>query len=391
MTFDLPTLHLAAAFGGFTLTLLLLIAFLQNRDVPELGWWSLAFLLLTVGIGLSAFREVLPAMVITLGSNSLILAGSWLQWNGIRRFCRQSPLVLASVAAVCLWAGLCFVPAFANDVSARISVASFLLAAPALFSGLSLVRNPEGQLPSYLTAAVLCFVHTATLLIRGALPWFGVVTMDPTHALPVGWRTLVESEGALFAVAMAMFTILFVRDRTELALREAATRDPLTGCFNRRAFHELAIPSYRRSLAQGRSVAVLYFDLDHFKSINDAHGHAVGDAILIAFCRIAEEHLRVSDVFARVGGEEFVAFLPGSDRIAARRVAERIRAAFASSSVEGRGGLPIGTTVSIGIASETDARVNLVDLVARADFALFRAKDGGRDVVIEEGVRDRAA
>lgn len=391
MTFDLPTLHLAAAFGGFTLTLLLLIAFLQNRDVPELGWWSLAFLLLTVGIGLSAFREVLPPMVITVGANSLLLAGAWLQWNGIRRFCGQRPLVVASIAAVGFWIALCFVPAFAEDISARISAASFLFALPALLTGLSLIGSPEGRLPSYLTAAVLCFFHAAVFTVRGALPWFGLVSMDPAHALPLGWRALIESEGALFAVAMAMFTILFVRDRTELALREAATRDPLTGCFNRRAFHELAIPSYRRALAQGRSASVLYFDLDHFKSINDAHGHAVGDAILIAFCRIAEEHLRVSDVFARIGGEEFVAFLPGADRLAARRVAERIRAAFASSSVEGRGGLPIGTTVSVGISSETDPNVGLVDLVARADFALFRAKDGGRDIVVEEGARGRAA
>ena len=125
-------------------------------------------------------------------------------------------------------------------------------------------------------------------------------------------------------------------------------------------------------------VSVLGFDLDHFKSINDRFGHAVGDDALKLFARTASASMRATDVIGRLGGEEFVAILPGS-AADARIVAERVRLAFRLVGVE-ISGHSIGATVSVGVAAAA-APVEIASLLGRADAALYRAKANGRNRV----------
>ena len=125
-------------------------------------------------------------------------------------------------------------------------------------------------------------------------------------------------------------------------------------------------------------MSVLAFDLDHFKSVNDRYGHAVGDAVLQLFARVVRETMRADDVIGRLGGEEFVAVLPGALKDAAA-AGERVRSALAAASIV-RNGQRIAATVSIGVASGSPS--GAVDLlITRADEALYRAKSGGRNRV----------
>ena len=167
---------------------------------------------------------------------------------------------------------------------------------------------------------------------------------------------------------------------------ELARTDFLTDLANRRAFYEQGERELR-SLEQGaRPAAVVMLDIDHFKSINDRYGHAGGDSVIRAVADLIRAHLRATDIAGRLGGEEFALLLPDIASDAALAVGERIRAATESSIVEHEG-RPIHFTLSVGMAARsTDA--SLDQWIARADAALYRAKQGGRNrVVVAEGAK----
>ncbi|MBQ0958465.1 GGDEF domain-containing protein [Ideonella sp. 4Y11] len=169
--------------------------------------------------------------------------------------------------------------------------------------------------------------------------------------------------------------------RLETALQRAmdlATRDPLTGLLNRRAMIERIEAEGSRLARQGQSAAVLLLDLDHFKQVNDQHGHAVGDEVLRQCARKMLAALRQEDLMARWGGEEFLALLPGADRTAAMQAAQRLRAAVAA--VQLATAPTLRPTASIGWAPWSPSQP-LAGAIAEADAGLYRAKSAGRDRV----------
>jgi two-component system cell cycle response regulator len=169
------------------------------------------------------------------------------------------------------------------------------------------------------------------------------------------------------------------------ALREQATTDALTGVANRRTILETLGRELERARRAGTSCAVVFADLDHFKRVNDVHGHAAGDAVLRHAASTMRSTLRPYDLLGRYGGEEFVVVLPGCDVAGARAVAERLRASVAASAaVVGEASLPV--TCSLGVAVASDPGGGDRDrLLSAADAALYRAKQGGRDRVVVDG------
>jgi diguanylate cyclase (GGDEF)-like protein len=182
-------------------------------------------------------------------------------------------------------------------------------------------------------------------------------------------------ETLLYAVGTAFIALMMAKERIANIHKTAAATDTLTGLLNRRGFLEGA-----QALIGGTDrVTVLMFDLDHFKSINDRHGHAVGDDALKVFAKTIQDTLREGDVIGRLGGEEFAALLPAACTEAAI-AAERVRAAFEIAGVE-IGGHRMGATVSIGMADAPAATCNIDRLFSRADAALYAAKASGRNRV----------
>lgn len=170
------------------------------------------------------------------------------------------------------------------------------------------------------------------------------------------------------------------------AIERLANVDALTGAATRRHFGELAERELSRAKRAGETVAVLAMDLDRFKALNDAHGHAGGDAALRAFAAVCRAQLRTSDVFGRIGGEEFAVLLPATDAAAALAVAERIRAALAATPLDLGGAAATPVTVSIGVASRRADGALLEALLLAADEALYAAKRGGRNRVVAASV-----
>ncbi|MFA7607104.1 MAG: diguanylate cyclase [Rhodocyclaceae bacterium] len=168
----------------------------------------------------------------------------------------------------------------------------------------------------------------------------------------------------------------------EQALHHLATTDSLTGLPNRRQFIERLGVELGRTQRFGSRAALLMMDIDHFKQVNDMHGHAAGDAVLRHFARIARDTLRKIDLIGRLGGEEFAALLPGTDADGALLLAERLRQAIASSPcISPYADDPIRITLSIGITVLSPADRNSDEALNRADHALYRAKQAGRNRV----------
>lgn len=163
-------------------------------------------------------------------------------------------------------------------------------------------------------------------------------------------------------------------------LTRLATTDPLTGISNRRRFFERLELEWSRARRHSRPLSILMFDLDHFKRINDTHGHAVGDSVLTDLCAQADEILRSEDVLARLGGEEFAVILPEIDRQTAEAVAERLRKGLAAVEVSAPEGV-IRCTVSIGVIQCRLAHESLDVALKRVDDELYRAKRSGRNLV----------
>ncbi len=169
------------------------------------------------------------------------------------------------------------------------------------------------------------------------------------------------------------------RKALEQELRLLASTDPLTGLQNRHAFVKRGVTLLKSAERYGRQCSALMLDIDHFKRINDTHGHGFGDTVLKAVARELSHGLREIDLLGRLGGEEFAAILPETAPQQALQVAERLRNAVQALSFTTEDGSHLRLTMSIGVAECLPGEVRLEDLLARADRALYRAKDGGRN------------
>ncbi|WP_432537222.1 histidine kinase N-terminal 7TM domain-containing diguanylate cyclase [Kineococcus arenarius] len=171
-------------------------------------------------------------------------------------------------------------------------------------------------------------------------------------------------------------------ERLRAQLAEDSVRDPLTGLHNRRFLDTALATELERAARQGSSLGVLAVDVDRFKAVNDTHGHAAGDEVLVAIAGTLGSGMRRGDVAVRCGGEEFVVLLPGADARAVHRRAEELRTACAALRVPVGGGALVRPTVSVGTAVHPADGADAASLLAAADRALYAAKAAGRDQVV---------
>ena len=163
-------------------------------------------------------------------------------------------------------------------------------------------------------------------------------------------------------------------------LRAAAMRDELTSLYNRRAFNEFFKEELSRVRRYGGLLALVLFDLDHFKQVNDRYGHDAGDEVLRAFARVLRKCAREVDVVARYGGEEFVALMPAAGTRAGRIFAERVRRDLAGKTVRTSGG-KLRVTTSAGVCKFTRHAGSMRAMLKQADLAMYKAKHTGRNRV----------
>jgi diguanylate cyclase (GGDEF)-like protein len=181
-------------------------------------------------------------------------------------------------------------------------------------------------------------------------------------------------------LALALAYQFRVGQEDKLRAEQLAQLDPLTGLNNRRAFYDMTGPLWSNAVRHEHPASVMLLDIDHFKQINDAHGHAHGDAVLKTLARALGQSVRQGDVLARWGGEEFIVFLPETTLHEATVLAERLRAAIAGVRVSYETGATMATA-SVGVAQRDEGDITLDALIASADECLYQAKQQGRNRV----------
>jgi len=222
---------------------------------------------------------------------------------------------------------------------------------------------------------------------------------------PLGWAVIVFA-GGFFNMADARYQVWifiymlvgsmivfgafgYITGRNEERFAALSLVDHLTGLYNPRYFHERVKQEFALAKRHGAPLTLILLDLDHFKKVNDTHGHQVGDLVLAEVARTVARTVRVGDTVARVGGEEFSVIMPKTDSLGGRDLAERIRLAVKENIVQLPSGGEISVKVSLGVSGMDRVRAETSsELFAAVDKALYEAKESGRDRVVEAEAKD---
>jgi diguanylate cyclase (GGDEF)-like protein len=235
-----------------------------------------------------------------------------------------------------------------------------------------------GSQPRWLVELQPLTMVDGTIVLLRDLDWALAGWQRHAVAALIGTSLLVIT---ILASVAALTGLLERQGRALLAATTDALVDPLTRLFNRRMFDAVADIEISRARRNGGELALVLIDIDHFKAVNDRHGHAAGDAVLVAVAIQLKALIRRDDLLARIGGEEFALLLPQSPLAAAFRQAERLRKAIALLDVAVEGAV-VNLTISAGIAPVGRGERAIENALAAADAALYRAKAAGRNRVV---------
>ncbi len=375
MGLDVNTLFMVTIYVEAMLGLLLLFAWVQNASITAVAWWGSAHLLRAASVALFGMYGSAPDLVSIDLANAILFTAFAVTWTGARVFDGRSPQPVYLIAGAALWLSICRTPFFADSMDARILLSSGIITAYTWATAYEFWRGRDEALVSRWPAIFMLFAHGALFLLRtplvSMLPW-----SPNSQVYESVWLTVLSFEALLFTIAIAFILLAMAKERTELRHKTAALVDPLTGLSNRRAFLEMSALNAKKG--QSKPCAVLLIDLDHFKSINDRFGHAIGDRVLQVFAETATAAVRPADLVGRLGGEEFAVVLYDAAREKALVMAESLRLAFAEAAhnVDGR---PVSATISIGMVLSEPGPLDTATLLAQADQALYCAKERGRN------------
>jgi diguanylate cyclase (GGDEF)-like protein len=385
---DIRTLYVVTAISCLVLGALQLVAYCTQRFERWPAWWGLSNVLLGFGTLGVALRGWAPDFVTVQLANVVTAVAFLLLLVSVRAFAQRplpwwvvTSVVLSQVLLVALWSS----PA---DFRARIAFESTIAA---LFDSAIVVEGVRLARRNRLKSAWLlagCFGATALLFaIRTVMTLRGAIGGTTLFSTPTATYQWMAATSEVFITLRGFTLLLMAAERSHQLLADHAQRDPLTGALNRSGLHLSydRLAAARRAVRQDDDVmlgvvSLIVIDLDHFKTINDTHGHAMGDDVLRLFAAIASADLRTGDTLARYGGDEFVVLLPHTAGGEALAIAERIRVAFANATGS-LGALAVQPTLSIGIAAGSLADDTLDTILPRADEALYRSKREGRNRV----------
>lgn len=344
----------------------------QSPRDRGLGILATGFLFLAFASTLAGYGEqkLLPAYLWTLSSFTLGIGGYALFWIGMRRLSagvrRKTDWLALLVPFSGAFIGLATHFHVVNYARASVfnATAFVFLAASALAVMSDRKREPLPARAMFAAAlaigANLCLAVVIGLLLPGIMP----ITTTYAFFLSI-----------ICHFAIALFTLVLVKERAEAELRRTADTDALTGAGNRRWFFA------RLPAANWQGDCLIVMDLDHFKRINDRFGHHAGDRTLVGFADLIRNNLRAGDCFARLGGEEFGLYLPRTGETQAIAIADRLRRATGELEIMSDGER-VPLSVSMGIAVADGRERSWEDLFNRADTALYQAKRDGRDRIV---------
>lgn len=389
MHIDLTTLYLLVI---GTLLAAAVMTVWERKARPEharaLDAWAAGYTMLALGCLAATRRTMLPGICGAAFSNLVILSGYLLVLHGVaalngRRYVGASLALLAAMAALWVLGGT-----GARDLIWTYASALPIAAVCGATARAMLHNRRLAGLRAWRVVIVVTAAHGLIYVARAlVLPELMAVYGQPV----VAWASAVTMYGGvLYSMLLPMALLALVREEAHEQVVQRSLTDYLTGLGNRQWFFEQGetmIGDTRRSFA------LLAFDMDHFKAINDCHGHAVGDEVLKVFARVARDVMGPDAMLARIGGEEFAALLPDCNAGRAKIIGLAVARGFADAVVPGAHGVAVKATVSIGLA-EMGAQAggqarDLAALLSAADRALYAAKALGRNRVELAGPEPR--
>jgi diguanylate cyclase (GGDEF)-like protein len=361
-----------------------LLAWRTIEPRPHTLSWALAFSLATVQYVLNAVVNFVPVHGLARDLywvlvNAMALVVQALAWAGFRQRAGlrgwPQPLVvyLVAVEALVVWFTLVKFHQGLRMVLIPWS-GTFLLAACAwvlVRPGRKLRAAEWGAVVVLLLFSLGQLVAGAAALMQGAAP--------NEHYLALYTEVNLLAMPALYT-GLGLFAVLILADDLADRMRTLAVTDELTGVVNRRGFEEAAARALAVARRQGEPTCVALLDLDHFKAVNDTHGHFVGDGALKTVATALVEGVRAGDVVGRMGGEEFAVLLPATDLSWCAEIVERLRLKVEATSVEAAR-VPLRVTASFGVAPVTPDDQSIHEALKHADQALYAAKRAGRNRV----------
>ncbi|MGV8936776.1 MAG: GGDEF domain-containing protein [Allorhizobium sp.] len=376
--FNIPTLMLCL-FAGYAIFAVFVSAiWLKDRSNHALMLWASAFWFGAVGELLLALAGILPDWMAFGVGNMLAMSCLGLFWMGFLAFDnRPLSLGVAAIGAI-VWAVFYFcVPSFAGDINLRVIVASILISVYSAFVAKAAWQGRIAEpLPARTAVALFFSTHALIYLVRVALTLAMPISLKEGEPHSV-WYGVLGYELFIHALFSGLAVLAVIRERIELQYKTASETDALTAVLNRRAFMSRMSGDLDRNRTGG-TLALL--DIDHFKVINDEHGHGAGDAVLCGFCHLITATLPPGMVFGRIGGEEFGIYMPRSNLEEAAKFCELIRQAVALLQVHVDGKM-LAVTVSVGVCPATWSGSNIASALSLADKALYAAKRSGRNRV----------
>lgn len=364
-----------------SLTLLLAVVMVAMRSgfppsIRGIGHWAFGIPLFVASTVFFGLQDSHPFFRVMLANTLILLGVLGMTWGMLRFLARPVPnpryVAIGGLLLVGVMAWYTFIqPSF----NSRLIIMSLTLAA--LFGYVSLLplRYSERRLGA-MVSSLAFLLTTCSCLLR-----LGTVTAGfdrPSGLLDFGTVQVIYLSAFNLSVLIgSLGFLLMANERLRSILEYHGSHDALTGTLNRGAFFRTASREFALSRAGGKPLAVLLLDLDHFKLINDRHGHAMGDRVLQNLCNVLRTVLRPVDVLGRYGGEEFVILLRGMAREDALAMAHRLRAAIQPTP-----DLP-EYSVSMGFTTLTPTIDSIDELLNGADKALYRAKRNGRNRIEE--------
>lgn len=376
MKLDALTLF-ASMFINLTLIVGALLLGVGWKARTGMRLWNVALVLQAVAWAclVAAYRGW-PRELATLGSAALV-AGFSFVYLAAKNYLRQ-PASMSWVVGVPVVAAVLHWLLFYNFM-ARILVVNAAIGLQMLWLAWLLLRPGSEGSWRWRWLAGLALVATGAMVACRAVLVVVAPESYPRFESPhwVNIVGLIVSNASVMAGTLAF--LLAHRDEAEQELKRLATTDGLTGVLNRRHWMERALTHFNLARRHGRGLVVLMLDIDFFKRINDSHGHQAGDRALTLFADALQQVVRQPDLVGRYGGEEFCVLLPMSDMPAAQAVDQRLRAAIVR---EVNPKLGFEMTFSAGVAALNDDATTLDAVIARADQALYAAKQAGRNRLV---------